>query len=100
MSGPRFGYTQVREVGKLELRPTVNGKLLTPEEAEACAVLVACMRRGWDVGMGHDGSTEIRKFVFLDRIDDDTHVLGQNFTSPAKAYLEALQHPLASVDTP
>lgn len=26
---------------------TLNGTPLTPEESEACAVLVECMRRGW-----------------------------------------------------
>lgn len=37
----------------------VQGKSLSREEREACAVLVACMRRGWFFDANPDGSVTI-----------------------------------------
>jgi len=82
MSGPRFGYTQVREGSKLELRPTVNGKLLTPEEADACAVLVACMRERKEFATWLD----VDAMMFL--VDGEA-----SMRSPMKAYLRAMDTP-------
>jgi hypothetical protein len=68
-----------------DLYVEVDGKRTTPEEAEAAAVLVACMRRGWtplrNPRIGH---------IVLDANGNPLTPMGWSRT-PAAAYLAALE---------